>query len=55
MLKFPRLLDKHDSESVLFAQAAEVAQACGLKVGTGIIVDATVAGAPSSRKYIRGE
>jgi len=34
----------------LFAKVGEVLQGCGLKIGTGTIVDATIIGAPSSTK-----
>jgi len=50
LLKFRRLLEKHDLGKALFAKAGEVLQANGLKVGTGTIVDATIIGAPSSTK-----
>jgi IS5 family transposase len=50
LLKFRRLLEKHDLGKALFAKVGEVLQAQGLKVGTGTIVDATIIGAPSSTK-----
>src|SRR5215207_5029007 len=50
LLKFRRLLEKHDLGAALFAKIGEVLQAHGLKVGTGTIVDATIIGAPSSTK-----
>jgi len=50
LLKFRRLLEKHDLGKALFAKVGEVLQANGLKVGTGTIVDATIIGAPSSTK-----
>ena len=50
LLKFRRLLEKHDLGAALFAKVGEVLQASGLKVGTGTIVDATIIGAPSSTK-----
>jgi transposase, IS5 family len=55
LLKFRRLLEKHDLGAALFAKVGEVLQANGLKVGTGTIVDATIIGAPSSTKNARGE
>ena len=55
LLKFRRLLEKHDLGAALFAKVGEVLQAHGLKVGTGTIVDATIIGAPSSTKNARGE
>lgn len=50
LLKFRRLLEKHELGAALFAKVGEVLQAHGLKVGTGTIVDATIIGAPSSTK-----
>jgi IS5 family transposase len=55
LLKFRRLLEKHDLGAALFAKVGEVLQAHGLKVGTGTIVDATIIGAPSSTKNAKGE
>jgi transposase, IS5 family len=55
LLKFRRLLEKHDLGAALFAKVGEVLQAYGLKVGTGTIVDATIIGAPSSTKNAKGE
>lgn len=50
LLKFRRLLEKHQLGEQLFATVGQVLQARGLKVGTGTIVDATIIGAPSSTK-----
>ncbi len=50
LLRFRRLLEKHDLGEKLFATVGQVLQARGLKVGTGTIVDATIIGAPSSTK-----
>ena len=50
LLKFRRLLDKHQLGEKLFATVGQVLQDRGLKVGTGAIVDATIIGAPSSTK-----
>ena len=50
LLKFRRLLDKHQLGEKLFATVGQVLQDQGLKVGTGTIVDATIIGAPSSTK-----
>lgn len=50
LLKFRRLLDKHELGKQLFAAVGQVLQARGMKVGTGTIVDATIIGAPSSTK-----
>lgn len=50
LLKFRRLLEKHELGQALFAKVGEVLQARGLKVGAGTIVDATIIGAPSSTK-----
>lgn len=55
LLKFRRLLEKHDLGAALFAKVGEVLQANGLKVGTGTIVDATIIGAPSSTKNEQGK
>jgi IS5 family transposase len=55
LLKFRRLLEKHDLGAALFAKVGEVLQAQGLKVGNGTIVDATIIGAPSSTKNAQGE
>ncbi len=50
LLKFRRLLEKHQLGEALFATVGQVLQAHGMKVGTGTIVDATIIGAPSSTK-----
>ncbi len=50
LLKFRRLLEKHELGKQLFATVGQVLQARGLKVGTGTIVDATLISAPSSTK-----
>jgi transposase, IS5 family len=50
LLRFRRLLEKHELGAALFAKVGEVLQAHGLKVGTGTIVDATIISAPSSTK-----
>ena len=50
LLKFRRLLEKHQLGEKLFATVGQVLQARGLKVGTGTIVDATIIAAPSSTK-----
>jgi transposase, IS5 family len=50
LLKFRRLLEKHQLGEQLFAAVGQVLQARGLRVGTGTIVDATIIGAPSSTK-----
>lgn len=50
LLKFRRLLEKHQLGAALFAQVNETLESRGLKVGTGTIVDATIIGAPSSTK-----
>jgi IS5 family transposase len=55
LLKFRRLLEKHDLGAALFAKVGEVLQAHGLKVGTGTIVDATIISAPSSTKNTQGK
>jgi transposase, IS5 family len=50
LLKFRRLLEKHDLGAALFAKVGEVLQSQGLKLGTGTIVDATIIVAPGSTK-----
>jgi transposase, IS5 family len=55
LLKFRRLLEKHQLGEALFAKVGESLQAKGLKLGTGTIVDATIIGAPSSTKNERKE
>lgn len=50
LLKFRRLLEKHELGAALFFQVNQTLQEQGLKVGTGTIVDATIIGAPSSTK-----
>ena len=50
LLKFRRLLERHQLAQKLFATVGELLQARGLKLGTGTIVDATIIGAPSSTK-----
>ena len=46
LLKFRRLLEKHELGAALFAQVNETLALRGLKVGTGTIVDATIIAAP---------
>ena len=55
LLRFRRLLEKHELGAELFARVGAVLQANGLKVGTGTIVDATIISAPSSTKNTKGE
>ena len=50
LLKFRRLLEKHELGASLFAQVNQTLQDRGLKIGTGTIVDATIIGAASSTK-----
>ena len=50
LLKFRRLLEKHQLAERLFAEVGRVLQASGVKLKTGTIVDATIIGAPSSTK-----
>ena len=50
LLKFRRLLEKHELDAALFTQVNQTLQFRGLKVGTGTIIDATIIGAPSSTK-----
>jgi IS5 family transposase len=55
LLKFRRLLEKHELGAALFAKVGQVLQDKGLKVGTGTIVDATIISAPPSTKNAKGE
>jgi IS5 family transposase len=55
LLRFRRLLEKHDLGTALFARVGTVLQANGMKVGSGTIVDATIISAPSSTKNSKGE
>ena len=55
LLKFRRLLEKHELGAALFAKVGQVLQARGMKVGTGTIVDATIISAPSSTKNAAGQ
>jgi IS5 family transposase len=50
VLKFRRLLEKHQLAERLFAEVGRLLQANGVKLKTGTIVDATIIGAPSSTK-----
>ena len=50
LLRFRRLLEKHQLREKLFAAVGQVLQARGLKVGTVTIVDATIIGAPGLTK-----
>lgn len=50
LLKFRRLLEKHNLNEKLFAEVGRVLQASGMALKTGTIVDATIIAAPSSTK-----
>lgn len=50
LLKFRRLLERHQLAERLFAEVGLVLQASGVKLKTGTIVDATIIGAPGSTK-----
>jgi IS5 family transposase len=50
LLKFRRLLEKHQLGERLFAEVGRVLQASGMKLASGTIVDATLIAAPSSTK-----
>jgi len=50
LLRFRRLLERHQLGEQLFAAVGQVLQSRGLKVGSGTIVDATLISAPSSTK-----
>lgn len=53
LLKFRRLLERHQLGEALLEQVNGHLQASGVKVGTGTIVDATIISAPSSTKNRR--
>ena len=48
--KFRHLLEQHELGKRLFEEVGRHLQACGMKVSTGTIVDATLINAPSSTK-----
>jgi transposase, IS5 family len=50
LLKFRRLLEKHNLNEQLFAEVGRVFQASGMTLKTGAIVDATLIAVPSSNK-----
>ncbi len=50
LLKFRRLLEKHNLNEQLFAEVGRVLQGSGMTLKTGTIVDATIIAAPSSTK-----
>jgi len=50
LLKFRRLLKKHNLNEQLFAEVGHVLQGSGMTLKTGTIVDATIIAAPSSTK-----
>jgi len=50
LLKFRRLLEKHNLNEQLFAEVGRVLQESGMTLKTGTIVDATIIAAPSSTK-----
>lgn len=50
LLKFRRLLERHQLADALFARVNEYLRAQGIKVGGGTIVDATIVAAASSTK-----
>ena len=55
LLKFRRLLEKHELGAALFARVGQMLQDQGMKVGAGTIVDATIISAPPSTKNAAGE
>ena len=55
LLKFRRLLDKHNLGAALFSKIGQVLQEKGMKVGTGTIVGATIISEPSSTKNAQGK
>ena len=50
LLKFRRLLEKHNLNEQLFAEVGRILQVSGMTLKTGTIVDATIIAAPSSTK-----
>jgi IS5 family transposase len=52
LLKFRRLLEKHNLNEQLFAEVGRVLQGSGMTLKTGTIVDATIIAAPSSTKNV---
>ena len=52
LLKFRRLLEKHNLNEQLFAEVGRVLQGSGMTLKTGTIVDATLITAPSSTKNV---
>jgi IS5 family transposase len=53
--KFRHLLEKHDLGKKLFAEVNRYLADCGITIGGGTIVDATIIHAPSSTKNQEGE
>lgn len=52
LLKFRRLLEKHNLNEQLFAEVGRILQGSGMTLKTGTIVDATLIVAPSSTKNV---
>jgi IS5 family transposase len=52
ILKFRRLLEKHDLGQAIFAEVGRILQGRGLRLSAGTIVDATIIAAPSSTKNV---
>ncbi|MFZ1765843.1 MAG: IS5 family transposase [Candidatus Nitrotoga sp.] len=52
LLKFRRLLEKHNLNEQLFAEVGRIRQGSGMTLKTGTIVDATLIAAPSSTKNV---
>jgi transposase, IS5 family len=52
LLKFRRLLEKHNLNEQLFAEVGRILQGSGMTLKTGTIVDATLIAAPSSTKNV---
>jgi IS5 family transposase len=50
ILNFRHLLEKHDLGRSMYQMVNEYLAACGIKIATGTIVDATIVRAPSSTK-----
>jgi IS5 family transposase len=54
MLKFRRLLERHQLGEALMVRVNGHLKSCGVKIGNGTIVDATIIAAPSSTKNKQG-
>jgi hypothetical protein len=55
LLKFPRLLERHQLTQAMLAEVNAHLSERGVTMRSGTMVDATILAAPSSRKNARGE